>query len=183
MSLGQASCHDYTVEIDTVNEEAWNRLLSQFRDANIYQTWAYGAVRSGSEKLSHMIVRRGERVVAAVQARIERIPMMNAGIAYVRWGPLWKRYDEEDDLEEFRLSVIEMRREYVERRGLCLRVIPNEIEDGHHGFQSILEGAGFEWRVSDYRTLYLPLAEPLEAIRNSMSRNWRKNWAKSKASP
>ena len=36
---------DYRVETDKIDKEAWSRVLLEFDDANIYQTWSYGAVR------------------------------------------------------------------------------------------------------------------------------------------
>ena len=165
----------YTAEIDCVDEKSWYEILGKFRDANIYQTWAYGAVRFGEDNISHIILRRDRQIVAAVQTRIVKIPVINAGITYVRWGPLWRRHDLEDSLEDFRQIVGVMHREYVGRRGLYLRIFPNEIEHCQNDLRLILEGAGFEWHRSDYRTLYLPLAEPLDSIRNNMSKNWRKH--------
>src|SRR5262245_39947970 len=37
----------FTVHIDEITEADWNSLLDGFTDANIYQTWAYGAIHWG----------------------------------------------------------------------------------------------------------------------------------------
>ena len=165
----------YTAEIDCADKTSWHEILGKFRDANIYQTWEYCAVRFGEDNLSHIIVKKDRQIIAAVQTRIVKIPVINAGIAYVRWGPLWRKRDLEDNLEDFRQIIEAMRREYVNRRGLYLRIIPNEIEHCENDLRLILEDAGFEWNRSDYRTLYLPLIEPLDVIRSNTSKNWRKN--------
>lgn len=165
----------YVVEVDCKDEKSWYDILGKFRDANIYQTWAYGAARYGRNNLSHIVIRKDNQKIAAVQTRIVSIPFIKAGIAYVRWGPLWRRKQSNDNLNDFRNIVLAMRREYVEQRGLCLRIIPNEVEQDNNELRSILEDAGFKWHESDYRTLYLPLSEPLDVLRNNMSKNWRKN--------
>lgn len=166
---------EYNAEVDGVSNKSWCDILQGFRDANIYQTWAYGAVRFGESNISHVVIRREKQIVAAAQARIVKMPVMNAGIAYVRWGPLWKRRGLENSLEDFRRIVETMRQEYVERRGLLLRIIPNEIEHCQNNPRSVLEEVGFRWHRSDYRTLYLNLVEPLETIRDNMSKSWRKH--------
>jgi len=165
----------YIVEVDCVNENSWYEIINKFRDANIYQTWAYGTVRFGVNNTSHMILKRDKQIIAAVQLRIVKIPRINVGIAYVRWGPLWRRRDIEYTVEDFRQMIIALKQEYVDRRGLLLRLIPNETEQCQDELCPILEGVGFKWYQSDYRTLFLNLRTPLEVIRSNMSKNWRKH--------
>lgn len=165
----------YSVEIDTVDKDTWYKIINDFSDANIYQTWAYDAVRYGEKSVSHLMLKSNKQIVAATQVRIMKIPFINAGVAYVRWGPLWKRYDTDNKLEDMHQIIKAMREEYVERRGLLLRVIPNDLEQCHNEIKSIVESSGLEWIGKDYRTLYLDMGQPLEDIRNNMSKSWRKN--------
>jgi hypothetical protein len=78
----------FETEVDTVDREQWSAVVQRFADANIYQTWQYGAVRWGPEKLSHCLFKLDGRVVACVQVAIFRAPVVSAGVAYLRWGPL-----------------------------------------------------------------------------------------------
>src|SRR6266508_4384610 len=80
----------YSVEIDNVDKESWHDLVEKFDDASIYQTWSYEAVKSGENRLSHMVLKRKGEIVAAAQVRIVKAPVVNVGAAYVRWGPLWQ---------------------------------------------------------------------------------------------
>ena len=93
------------VKIDGQTAEAWDGILAQFDDASIYQTWAYGAVRWGCNNLSHLILQRGDSILAAAQLRIVRVPFLPGGIAYVRWGPLWQLRNEAKDPSVFRMAV------------------------------------------------------------------------------
>src|SRR5438105_4123074 len=88
---------DFQVAIDQVTEGEWNSFLSQFADASLYQTWAYGAVSWGERSLSHLLLRRAGQVVGMAQFRIMRVPLLSSGIAYLRWGPLWRRRDSAPD--------------------------------------------------------------------------------------
>ena len=81
----------YTSSVDTVDEATWYRILGDFDDANIFQTWAYGVVTSGRRNLSHLLLKEAGNIVSVAQARIVRVPLTHVGIAYIRWGPLWRR--------------------------------------------------------------------------------------------
>ncbi len=80
----------YSAEVDEVDEAHWYGLLRQFEDANIYQAWAYGLVRSGRQNISHLVLKEHGKVVAIAQSRIMKAPVIGAGVAYVMWGPLWR---------------------------------------------------------------------------------------------
>ena len=62
---------NFQVSIDAIGKDEWNRLLGQFDDALIQQTWDYGAVCWGEEQLSHLLLRQKDVVVAMAQVRIE----------------------------------------------------------------------------------------------------------------
>lgn len=171
----------YDVEVDQVTKDSWYDILSGFADATIFQTWAYDAVRYGEKSVSHLILKRDEQIVAATQVRIIKVPIINAGVAYVRWGPLWKRYDKDNSLDDLSQMITAMRKEYVEKRRLLLRIIPNEIDQTGNEIRSIIESSGMKWVGKDYRTLYLDLKQTFESIRNNMSKSWRKNLKKAES--
>ncbi|MCG7851176.1 MAG: peptidoglycan bridge formation glycyltransferase FemA/FemB family protein [Methanosarcinaceae archaeon] len=164
----------HEVEVDTANEHSWNEIIEKFIDVNIYQTWAWGAVKSGKGHTSHILLRRDTQIVAVAQTRIFKIPNLNAGIAYVRWGPLWRRPNIENDIEDLYQIITAMRREYVDRRGLFLRIIPYELDSEQSNLRELYEKAGLRGRKNTERTLYISLREPLETIKGNISRNWRK---------
>src|ERR1700693_5115411 len=111
----------YTMEVDTCDEARWYEVLERFEDASIYQTWSYAEVIAGRRNTSHLIVRKNGEVVAIAQARIAKLPLINAGIAYIHWGPLWRRRDMEADLDVFQQAVRALQNEFACRRGLVLR--------------------------------------------------------------
>ena len=74
-------CPGYASEVDTVDETAWNQVIKQFDDANIYQTWSYDEVRCGRENISHLLLKRDGQIIAAAQSRIVQLPFIKAGIA------------------------------------------------------------------------------------------------------
>jgi hypothetical protein len=159
-----------------VAEEQWSELLMQFDDANIYQTWSYDEVRCGARNLSHLLLRREGKTVALAQARIARIPVLRAGIAYVRWAPLWRRRGELPDVQVFRQCIRALRNEYACRRGLVLRLCPNLWDEKSASLLLILEQEGFSavrgQRLD--RTLVLDLAQPLPVLRAGLRQHWQR---------
>jgi len=165
----------YTVEIDKVDEQSWCELLSDFRDANIYQSWTYGAVRQGENNISHLVLKRSGKTVAAAQIRLIRIPIIGKTIAYVRWGPMWRKGYGVDQAEVFRQAIRALRNEYVWRREMVLRVYPKLFNDGDPSLLDNLGEEGFS-RVQgsgDSRTLIVDLTRSVEDLRKGLRQNWR----------
>lgn len=165
----------YSVDIDAVDEASWHQILEEFTDANIYQAWAYEEVRSGRDNISHVVLRKDGQAVAAAQARIVKVPLIGAGIAYVRWGPLWRRRSREPDIETFRQAVRALRNEYACKRRLVLRLRPVLFREASSEFASILaeEGYGAGAEAPD-RTLRLDLTKTAEELRTGMRPHWRR---------
>jgi hypothetical protein len=165
----------YTGEVDTVDRIEWGKIIDQFSDANIYQTWSYDAIRCGEGNISHLVLRAGDKIVAAAQARIVRIPIIGRGAAYVRWAPLWRSRDETEDPAVFRNTVRALRNEYVCRRGLILRIFPILFDDSLKLYVDLICKEGYvrapERETS--RTLMLDISPPTEELRKNMDQKWR----------
>jgi lipid II:glycine glycyltransferase (peptidoglycan interpeptide bridge formation enzyme) len=165
------------VRVDALTEPEWNALLDRFDDANIYQTWAYGAVSWGERQLSHLVLRRGEDIVAGAQLRLVRLPLLNKGVAYLRWGPLWRLRGQPVDPELLDQILGALRKEYVERRGLLLRLLPGVFqEDPWAGeIASRLSRWGLELhsKIRPYSTLRVDVAQPLNILRKGLHSRWR----------
>lgn len=163
----------FQAEIDQVTEPQWNCVLNRFRDASIYQTWTYGAIRWGADNLSHLVLRNGDDIVSAAQVRIIKFPVLKAGIGYIRWGPMWRTGGDNGGTKKFRIMLKALRDEYVHKRGLILRLVPN-IRAGADDLSSVLESAGFRKNIQQpYRTIYLDLNLSLDELRKKLVQKWR----------
>jgi hypothetical protein len=163
--------------VDDITESAWSALVPQFADANFYQTWAYGAVSWGEKQLSHLVLREGTEPVALAQLRIVRIPVIGAGVAYLRWGPLWRPQGAAADALVLKEMLAALRREYVERRGLLLRIVPQFFTEDPVAvpFLDTLREFGFEREAkpSPYRTMRVDLRPEPALIRKRLDGKWR----------
>lgn len=167
----------YVPEVDTVDEDGWYRVLQEFNDASIYQTYAAGAVSCSRRNLSHLILKKGGEIVAAAQARITRLPLINVGTATIESGPLWRCGASETTLESFRQAVRALRNEFVCKRKLGLRLFPGIYNDDDPRLGMILREEGFSLipKTAGNRTIVMDLTPPLGRLYEGLGRNWKKN--------
>jgi lipid II:glycine glycyltransferase (peptidoglycan interpeptide bridge formation enzyme) len=167
----------WQVEVDRANPAEWSKMLDLFDDANIYQTSAYGGVRWGERNLSRLVLKRDGEVVGMAQIRIIRPTPLKFGMAYLRWGPLWERHGRPLDPEVPGRMARAIENEYLAKRKLFLRVLPNAfarspraalIESSFSRFTAEPRNAG-----NTYRTFVLDLIPSLEELRKGLDPKWR----------
>jgi hypothetical protein len=165
------------VEIDQVSSAEWAELLTLFADANIYQTWSYGAIRWGENSLSHLVLKRAGEVVGMAQLRIIHLRPFRSGIAYLRWGPVCHRLGKELEPEVLHEMAQALHDEYVGRRRLFLRVLPNAFDGSERA--KVFRSAFSQFTTkpdrggNGYRTLVVDLAPSLDELRKRLDQKWR----------
>ena len=165
----------YKSEVGRFEKSSWHEIIQRFDDSNIYQTWSYEAPRRGPNAIDHMILSDERGVVAAAQVRIMRIPLLQTGVAYVRWGPLWKVKGEPGNPEVFRQAARALRNEYAERRGMMLRIFPALFQDEDHELGSVLHEEGYrvQKRKTRERTLLVDILPAAQDLRKNFHQKWR----------
>ncbi len=171
----------WQVVVDRATSAEWSKLLDLFDDANIYQTFAYGGVRWGEKSLSHLILKRDGEVRGMAQLRIVRPTPLKFGMAYLRWGPLCERRGRLLDPEGFINMARALEEEYVGKRRLLLRVIPNAFAGTPRA--SVMQTAFSRFTPealiaeNTYRTFVLDLSPSLEELRKKLDAKWRNKLA------
>jgi len=165
----------FKVEVNSIDKNSWENIMQRFDDANLYQTWSYGAARWGERNLSHLVLKNNEEIVAAAQVIIKKISVFSSGIAYIRWGPLWRLHGKKENLVIFHQILRALRNEYVSRSHLLLRILPNIINEASERILSILKQENFKFSSinKQYRTLLIDLSPPLEDLRKGLKQKWR----------
>lgn len=167
----------WQVEVDRATPAEWSSMLDLFADANLYQTWSYGAVRWGRKNLSQLVLKRDEEVFGMAQLRVVRPTRFNFGMAYLRWGPLCHRRGRELDAEVPLYMARALQEEYARKRGLLLQILPNAFAGSPRAalFQSCFSRFTQEPRTSAnlYRTFVLDLAPTIEELRRNLDAKWR----------
>jgi len=158
-------------------------MLDLFDDANIYQTSAYGGVRWGEKNLSRIVLKRDGEVLGMAQLRIIKPTPLKFGMAYLRWGPLWERRGQPLDPEVPSRLVRAIEDEYLRKRKLFLRVLPNTFVGSPRAevFQSAFSRFIPEPIDVDntYRTFVLHLTPTLEELRSGLDKKWRNQLTRS----
>jgi lipid II:glycine glycyltransferase (peptidoglycan interpeptide bridge formation enzyme) len=167
----------WQVEVDRATPTEWSQMLALFDDANLYQTWSYGAVRWGNKNLSHLVLKRDGEIVGMAQLRIIRPTRLKFGMAYLRWAPVCHRRGTELDAETVLAFARALEREYVFKRGLLLQVLPNAFADSTRAalFQSSFSNfrQELQTRANAYRTFVLDLAPTIDQLRKNLDAKWR----------
>ncbi len=166
----------YASDVDTTDEAQWYRLLADFDDANIFQTWAYGTVMSGRGNLSHLVLRYDGVPASIAQARIAKVPGIGLGIAYVRWGPVWRRRGADASADTLRQVLRALRNEYACRRGLVVRILPVLFDIDASLYEPILAAEGFTALTGEVpsRTILMDLRAPLEELHRGIRPHFKR---------
>lgn len=167
--------NSYTLDLTCSDRNGWYEILSLFEDANLYQAWAYDRVRFGARNVFPVVLRKGREPVAAAQARLLRLPWIRAGIAYVLWGPMWRRKGQSEDSEVFRQVVRALRSELSIKRGLVLRLNPLAFMGSNADLCPILAEEGYHpyHGRANRRTLIMDLRGSLEELSAAQHPMWR----------
>ena len=121
-----------------------------------------------------MVLKKGDEVVAASQARIVRLPVLGIGIAYMRWGPMWRLKGKPLDGEVFRQAVRALRNEFSLRRRLVLRLYPLAYRDSGEEVNRVLREEGYQPHDAEKtdRTLIIDLTSSLQELNRLYSRRY-----------
>ena len=170
---------EYTVEIDNIQQEEWERQLEQFNDSTIYQTWSYGKHQYGGVNLTHVVAKIGNDIVSMAQGKIAKVPFLKIGIAQFSWAPIWIKKNMDIDYNIFKIMIQAIYNEYAIKRGLLVRVKSNiysEDKDKKEKIDNILNSVGFKCQIKPhYRTVIVDLTPPLQKLRMNLKGSWRRH--------
>lgn len=179
-SARPSSVAAYDFSVARLSNEAWSPILSQFADATLYQSHAYGAVRWGEKRLLHAVLRFDGQIVAATQIILAGVPGMRVGVAYAPSGPLWRSRGTAPNPTHLQVLVDRLSNEFVRRRGLYLRLSPVEVTDNIGTVQACLQARGFATSDENRRqTIYVDLEQEVKTLEAQCTKKWRENLRRS----
>lgn len=165
------------VRLERLDREFWISSIRRFGDASFQQSWAYAEVLASRRNCLHEEVGfwEGDELVGLASVRVRQIPVLGLGVAYVAGGPLVNR-SADDNLLKFKVCLKKLREEYVEKRGLVLRILaPVGDHAWNEDIRAAMSGMGMvpSQNGRSYRTLLLDLDRPLDEIRKGFAQKWR----------
>ena len=165
----------FAAEVDGIDPDGWERIVAGFADADLSQTAAYGAVRWRRHRVSRLVLRRHGEIAAAAQVALVTLPPTGRGLAYVKWGPMWRRRGAAADPDALHAVARALRNEYGARCGLTVRLMPRLLAEPDGPIDAI-RSAGF--RAVDgapVRTFRLDLTPTVATLRGGLKRKWRRD--------
>ena len=164
---------EYSVHIDTYLHNEWNNILLFFEDSNINQTWDYNNFRS--KRNSTIVLKKNNIIILAAIIRIELLPLINKGIAYLGNGPLWRLKNGTFNKSDYQKFLSELTNEYVIKRNLYLQISTNTFNN-EESFEDILnafQNENFKFKFSNQFTFILNINKTIEELRTSLHPKWR----------
>ena len=163
----------------SLDRDEWLSLAPRFSDHGYTQGWEYGQglARLSGARCEFLALEDQEGLVGLASVRVKPLAVLGTGLAYVSGGPLVRTGDADAGARLERCAVI-LRAEYVERRGMVLRLRPPVGPPGYEDqVDARLEQVGFERAVDQrrYRTLLLELAPDEDVLRAAFSKRWRRH--------
>jgi len=164
------------LRVEPVDRVAWLAAAPSSLDHNYRQFWDHGhacAERLGAH-VEHVAIRADDGEIEGLAAvRSRSIPLLGGGIAYVSAGPLVRRGDD-GDVDRLRNAVAALREEFVERRGMVLRIVSAAAPVVWRDHQAhVFSAAGFEALEPEDACGLIDLAPPLDALRAGLKQKWR----------
>jgi hypothetical protein len=170
--------HNLTMTtVEQLDQAQWQSSVRRFGDYNYRQLWKYGeaiARRQHAESV-HVGIRDSSELIGMADVRVKRLRVLGGGIAYVSGGPL-TRLNDERGIERLQRCLRALQDEFVDRRGLILRVsAPLGTPQWNADASALFETLGFSRAScgSLYRTLLLDISGRLDAIRSGLAQKWR----------
>lgn len=174
----------HVVETTASPGATWDAMAAGFADASFEQTVAYLLPRYGADRLVGLLLRDpGGEMVACALAVLVVLPILGAGLAYVKFGPLFRPAGRPAGLRQLSAMLRAMRVELCGRRRLALRLVPPADPDASAMWPAALRAAGFtpSGSIADPERYLVDLSLDEATQRASLSAKWRANLVKAEA--
>jgi lipid II:glycine glycyltransferase (peptidoglycan interpeptide bridge formation enzyme) len=160
-------------EIDSIDKESWNKLILQFDDATLFQTWSFGA--APGVDTSHIVIKESGEILACCTVNIRRLPFFKIGIADIKWGPLYIKNGKKLNTDSLVHLIRAIKEEYGIKRKCLIKMTPHATGDGKELLKKILESEGFirNESVRPYRSFRIDLSQSADDLRQNLLQKWR----------
>lgn len=165
----------FTWDIDSVPPAEWDAALVGFDDLHYEQTASFSSGLWGA-RTSHLVLRRDGVPVAGARFALFKLPAIG-GLAFLRFGPFWRRHGEPADLDRYRAVLSVLVHEYCVRRRCGLTVIPRPHPQFAAQEEGVLAEFGFVVRrpLADPNRYLVALGLDEKAQMQSLEQKWRYN--------
>lgn len=165
--------------IDEPDGVAFDRIVADFADCSFDQTWAYSDSQWPGRAERCLVLRDGAPLGGAVVVLLT-VPLLGKGLAYVKFGPFWRKAGRPADFADYEAVVRAMADHYCVVQGHHLTILPRPNPEFLAGETAVLDRLGFRVgeRIADKNRYLVNVAVCPDEIRASLSQSWRSNLRK-----
>lgn len=166
----------FQAEVDATAPDASDRIAAEFDDPTYDQTACFAREQWGAGRVSSLLLRRDGVALAGAQVVILKPLLVGRGLAYVKFGPFWRR-GQPADPHLYRCVLQALVAEYCDRRGHLLTVLPRPNPGHHEAEQQMLLELGFGVRrpMRDPNRYVVDVSLAPDAGLRGLSQKWRYN--------
>ena len=119
-------------------------------------------------------------MIAGMASITVSMPLLGAGIAHCKFGPMWHRHNHPERPEIYSEMLAAMRAEYAVRRGLVLRLKPWEtiVNSGSLSMLRQNSGLAVQIHMPLYHTFIIDMSRSIDELRAGFHSKWRYNLKK-----
>lgn len=186
--VGEAAAQaQYRLEVVDDIGPRWDAMVGCFADACLEQMAAYAVPRWGSAHLCGVVLRSTatDEPEAMALAVIAAIPMFELGLAYVKFGPLWRPRNRPANPAVLARALEAVKHVFAGERGLVARVMPPADPDHAGDWTQSLAAAEFKLHdpAPDPERYFVNLRLSEREQMASLDSNWRSNLKKALKQP
>lgn len=165
------------------SQDDWTGIISEFQDLSLMQTWEFGEAkaRTGPWEVERTIFLEDDRLIGAAQAMVRPLPWLGGGLVWINRGPLWRR-EPDSAPPSFSARLVELRRYWVEERGMYLCLAPPLLAEEADSSWGKAPGYRLIPGTTGWSSAIIDLSGSVEQLRQGLSKNWRKQLNKAERS-
>ncbi len=166
-----------TYGVSCVDAAQWEAVLADFTDISYEQSDSYMSGQWG-EKVQRVLVNDtvGQVIGGALVVEI-KVPMLGRGLAYVKFGPFWRRQGQPANEAHYKAIVSALKSEFCDRRRAMLSILPRPSPEFERLEAGLLETLGFKQRrpFGDPDRYLVRVLDDEAAQKKSLAQKWRYN--------
>jgi hypothetical protein len=166
----------FSFEVDRLTPLEWDSTVANFEDLNLFQTAAFADGLRGEERMTHLLLRRHGVPIAGARLTIMKLPGFPIGVAYVKYGPFWRRTGSPLDETVYKAVIAALISEYAGNRGHMISISPRAHPHFKLVEEKLLGDFGFVARPALKRPITFFLVNTgleSKALKANLSQAWR----------
>lgn len=160
-----------------VSNSLWDKHVANFEDISCEQTSAFAVNRWGHERTRFAIFEYHGKVIAGACIVVFQVPVLGRGVAYVKFGPVWRHRHYLHSMETYQHVVRLLQTSLAHEEGHALVIVPRPHPEMLGFEQTELLAAGFELASQnrDPNRYFVNLSMDKESQLKNLGQKWRYN--------